>query len=79
MGIIKTNRINTNNFKYLIKMKSNQNIIIFKNEQFGQIRTAGTSEEPLFCLSDICRALELQIGNTKKRLNERGVYSINTP
>ena len=53
--------------------------MIFESDKFGQIRTAGTSEEPLFCLSDICRALELQIGNTKKRLNERGVYSINTP
>lgn len=50
-----------------------------ESSQFGTIRTAGTSENPLFCLSDICRALELQIGNTKKRLNERGVYSINTP
>lgn len=56
-----------------------KNVMIFESDKFGQIRTAGTSEEPLFCLSDICRALELQIGNTKKRLNERGVYSINTP
>ena len=59
-------------------MTQNQ-VKIFENNQFGQIRTAGTSEEPLFCLSDICRVLELQIGNTKKRLNERGIYSINTP
>ena len=59
-------------------MTQNQ-IKIFENNQFGQIRTAGTSEEPLFCLKDICRVLELQVGNTKKRLNERGIYSINTP
>ena len=32
-------------------------IKIFKNEKFG-IRTAGTSEEPLFCAIDICRALQ---------------------
>ena len=59
-------------------MNKNQ-VKIFENNQFGQIRTAGTSEEPLFCLKDICRVLELQVGNTKKRLNERGIYSINTP
>lgn len=33
-------------------------IKIFENEQFGKIRTAGTSEEPLFCLIDVARALE---------------------
>lgn len=32
-------------------------IQIFNNPQFGEIRTAGTSEEPLFCAADICRAL----------------------
>lgn len=30
---------------------------IFRNEQFGEIRTAGTPDAPLFCASDICRAL----------------------
>lgn len=30
---------------------------IFQSEQFGMIRTAGTAEEPLFCASDVCRAL----------------------
>ena len=59
-------------------MTQNQ-VKIFENNQFGKIRTAGTSENPLFCLSDICRVLESQIGNTKKRLNKRGIYSINTP
>lgn len=33
-------------------------IKIFENEQFGKIRTAGTSEEPLFCAVDICKALQ---------------------
>lgn len=35
------------------------NIQIFKNEAFGEVRVAGTSEEPLFCLVDICKVLEL--------------------
>ena len=54
-------------------------IQVFNNEQFGSIRTAGTAEQPLFCLSDICKVLELQVQNTKRRLNEKGVYSITTP
>lgn len=58
---------------------TNQSIKIFENEQFGQIRTAGTSEEPLFCLSDICKVLKLQVNKVKMRLNERGVTSIPTP
>ena len=32
-------------------------IQIFKNEQFGEIRTAGTADDPIFCAADICRAL----------------------
>lgn len=30
---------------------------IFKSPQFGEVRTAGTAEDPIFCASDICRAL----------------------
>ena len=54
-------------------------VTIFQNEQFGEIRTAGTAEKPMFCLSDICRVLEIQVQNTKKRLDDRGVYSVSTP
>lgn len=32
-------------------------VTIFENEKFGIVRTAGTADEPLFCASDICRAL----------------------
>lgn len=36
------------------------NIQIFKNEQFGEIRTViSESNEPLFCLVDLCNALGL--------------------
>lgn len=34
-------------------------IEIFKDSRFGAIRVAGTSDEPLFCLADICRAVDL--------------------
>ena len=49
---------------------------IFESPQFGQIRTSGTSENPLFCLADVCKVLELQRNNTKNRLKDDGVYSI---
>ena len=32
---------------------------IFNNEEFGEIRTAVVNNEPMFCLIDICKALEL--------------------
>lgn len=52
---------------------------IFDNPQFGQIRTAGTAENPLFCLSDVCKVLDLRVSPTKDRLDERGVTQIDTP
>ena len=42
-------------------------ITIFNNPQFGEIRTAGTAEQPLFCLADVCKAL----GLTPKGVNQR--------
>lgn len=30
---------------------------IFNNEEFGEIRTVVVNEEPMFCLTDICKAL----------------------
>lgn len=32
---------------------------IFNNEEFGEVRTAVVNNEPVFCLSDICKALEM--------------------
>lgn len=52
-------------------------ITIFNNERFGEIRTAGTPEEPLFCLSDICKALELpQVSRVRSRLKKDGLILI---
>lgn len=56
----------------------NNQITIFTNPTFGEIRTAGTADEPMFCLADVCKALELQVTPTKNRLNKKGVNSINT-
>lgn len=49
-------------------------IQVFNSPQFGEIRTAGTSEEPLFCLSDVCSVLGLRQGDVKQRLDD-GVVS----
>ena len=45
-------------------------IQIFNNPQFGQVRTAGTSEEPLFCLVDIAKALDLIPSKVIQRLED---------
>lgn len=54
-----------------------ESIQIFENAQFGQIRTLlSESNEPLFCLVDVCKALDL--GNpsqVKQRLQKNGVIS----
>ena len=32
---------------------------IFENKEFGTVRTVVVNDEPMFCLSDVCKALEL--------------------
>ena len=51
-----------------------EGIQLFKNSEFGTIRTGGTSEEPLFCLADVCKALGLRTGDVRIRL-DKGVVS----
>ncbi len=47
---------------------------IFNNPEFGDIRTEVINGEPWFCLSDVCKALELeQVSRVKTRLNLNGV------
>ena len=47
-----------------------EQIRVFENPSFGKIRTAGTSEQPLFCLADVCRALGLTPKGVNQRLND---------
>lgn len=52
---------------------------IFNSSEFGEIRTFMKDGEPMFCLSDVCKALGLtQPSKVKERLNEKGVNSIPT-
>lgn len=47
---------------------------IFKNEEFGEIRTVMKDGEPMFCLADICKVLDLeQVSRVKQRLKADGV------
>ena len=44
---------------------------IFNNEEFGEIRTVMVDDEPMFCLIDICKALEIKNAtDVAKRLDE---------
>lgn len=55
------------------------NLQIFNSDEFGEIRTVLNNERPMFCLSDVCKALGL--GNpsmVKQRLNGKGISSIET-
>lgn len=52
----------------------NNQVTIFSNPQFGDIRTAGTSDNPLFCLADVCKALGLTQGHVRERISD-GVVS----
>ena len=47
------------------------NLQIFKNSEFGEIRTVTVNDEPMFCLTDICKALEIKNAtDVAKRLDE---------
>lgn len=52
---------------------------IFSNSEFGEIRTITKDDESMFCLADVCKALELtQPSKVKERLNSKGVNIIPT-
>lgn len=53
---------------------------IFNSPMFGELRvTRNEKGELLFCLTDVCKALDLQTGATKLRLEKGGISLINTP
>ncbi len=49
-------------------------IKIFNSPKFGNIRVAGDSDNPMFCLSDVCGILGLTTKGVNQRL-EKGVIS----
>ena len=54
-----------NRSKNLRKMNEIQ---VFNSPMFGDIRTAGTAENPLFCLADVCKAVGLSAKGVNQRL-----------
>lgn len=54
-------------------------ILIFNSPEFGNIRTAGTSDKPLFCLTDVAKALKYS--NPAKAVIDhcKGVTVLETP
>lgn len=50
---------------------------IFNNERFGEVRTSIMNDEPYFMLADVCRVLEIvSPTRTKERLNKNGVHTM---
>lgn len=47
-----------------------QSIQVFNNPAFGNIRVAGTEENPQFCLTDVCKALKLSAKGVNQRLED---------
>ena len=57
--------------------QSGQAIQLFTNPSFGTVRMAGTERDPLFCLADICKAVELtNPSSVKARLDAEDVQLI---
>ena len=47
---------------------------IFNNEEFGSVRTITKDNEPMFCLADVCRALDItHVTDVKSRIKQDGV------
>ena len=58
---------------------SRNEIKVFNNVEFGEVRTAIYNSEPVFCLADVCRVLDIaNSGNVKNRLNEKGICTMDT-
>lgn len=52
------------------------NLQIFQNENFGEIRTTDINNNPYVCLSDVCKILEINnVSQLKTRLKKDGVIS----
>lgn len=50
---------------------------LFENPEFGQIRViVNNSNEPLFCLVDVCRVLELTFTEMEKRLQDGVAFKL---
>ncbi|MCI8587586.1 MAG: phage antirepressor protein [Clostridia bacterium] len=52
---------------------------IFKNEDFGEIRTKNINNIAYVCLADICKILDIKnVGDCRNRLNQDGIVTTDT-
>lgn len=54
----------------MVESNVKNEIKIFENEEFGEMRTVVVENEPWFCLRDLCKALELTAKGVKQRLTD---------
>ena len=45
-------------------------ITLFQNPQFGEVRVSELNNEPVFCLADLCKILDLTPKGVKQRLSD---------
>lgn len=49
-------------------------LTVFNNPEFGEIRTITVGNTPMFCLADVCKALDItHVTDVKSRLRQDGV------
>ncbi len=53
-------------------------LMVFQNPEFGELRTAERNGETWFCLADICEPLGLKTFHVRGRLKTDGIVSIDT-
>ena len=64
--------------KSQLMLKIQNRIEVFENPIFGQIRMVMVEHEPMFCLIDVCRALEIKNAtDVAKRLDEDELTRLN--
>lgn len=54
-------------------------IQLFTSPTFGSIRTAGTPENPQFCLADLCKILDLSVKGVNQRLDKEVISNYPLP
>lgn len=54
-------------------------LMVFQNPEFGELRTAERDGETWFCLADICEPLGLEAKKVRARLKQEGVVLADTP
>jgi len=54
------------------------NLTVFNNAEFGEVRTVVIDNEPMFCLTDVCKALMIKnTSDVAKRLDEDELTRLN--